>query len=228
MARLKVIFWDIDGTLIRAGGAGELAWIRALEDLYGIQVENHGISWSGQTDPHVSNRFAEKYDLPESAGEAERFFDRYAALLPAALEETQGEVLPGIPQLLEYIDQHQQIEQGLLTGNIRRGAELKLAHYGLNHYFTLGGFADGLHLRPAIAERALRLARETWDSQLASSEVLVIGDTPFDVECGRAIGARTLGVGTGFAPWESLEAAGPDFLYPDLSDVQQVLGDLDL
>ena len=228
MARLKVIFWDIDGTLIRAGGAGELAWIRALRDLYGVVVENHGISWSGQTDPHVSHRFAEKYELPSSREDLEGFFDRYAEFLPAALEETQGEVLPGIPQILECIHEHQEIEQGLLTGNIRRGAELKLTHYGLKDYFILGGFADGLYLRPEIAEQALRRARQYWDSQLEGSEVLVIGDTPFDVECGRAIGAQTMGVGTGFAPMENLEAANPDLLYPDLSDVPQVLKDLGL
>lgn len=223
MARLKAIFWDIDGTLIRAGGAGEQAWLQAMKELYGVDATMHGISWAGRTDPYISTLFFEKFDLPAEPEAVEAFLGKYVEYLPAELEETAGEVLPGVSELLEHIRDHPEVEQGLLTGNVREGAEHKLRYYGIWDYFSVGGFADGIYDRPAIARQALEAGRRAWDPDLSGPDVVVIGDTPFDIECGRAIGARTVGVGTGYCPRETLVAAEPDFYYADLTDVDRFL-----
>lgn len=221
--KIRVLLWDIDGTLIRSGGAGERAWLRALRDLFGIDAGMHGIAWAGRTDPYISRLFFEKYDLPGDDEAIHEFLRRYVEFLPEELSCAEGTVLPGVQALLHAVDEREDLHQALLTGNVIRGAEIKLTHYGLWDFFSSGGFADGIYDRPAIAQRALEAVREQWDPQLEASEVLVLGDTPFDIECGRSIGARTLGVATGYSKREELKQSQPDFFYEDLSDGAEIL-----
>ncbi len=228
MARLKAIFWDIDGTLIRSGGAGEKAWLRAMRSLYGVDATLHDFSWAGRTDPYISMLFFEKFDLPTDPEAIDAFLAKYVEYLPEELSQNNGEVLPGVRELLEHVREHAEVEQGLLTGNVREGAEHKLRHYGIGDYFSVGGYADGLYDRPAIARQAFEAGRRAWDPTLTGAEVLVIGDTPFDIQCGRSIGARTVGVGTGYCQVEALVAAEPDHYFPDLSEVGHFLEEIGL
>jgi len=223
MARLKVILWDIDGTLIRSGGAGEQAWLKALKELHGIDASMHGISWAGQTDPYISTLFFQKFQIPGTQENITRFLEKYVDHLPGELERSKGKVLPGILEILRHIDASGEVEQGLLTGNLVRGAQYKLGHFGLWKYFRIGGFADGHFERAGIAREALKKARERWGGAVEPEEILVIGDTPFDIDCGRAIGARTAGVGTGYCDWDALEARRPDYLFRDLGNVENFL-----
>lgn len=216
--KIKVLLWDIDGTLIRSGGAGERAWLEALRALYGIDAGMHGIAWAGRTDPYISRLFFEKYGLPADESAVDAFLQRYVDFLPPELERGGGMVLPGVRQILEWVAAHPELNQGLLTGNVARGAEHKLRFFGIWDFFEVGAFADGFFDRPSIARHALAEVKRHWGADIQPREILVLGDTRFDVECGRAIGARTLGVGTGYTEWEELEASQPDFLLRDLSD----------
>ena len=154
------------------------------------------------------------------------FFDTYLELLARQLPICEGHVLPGITELLERLESRPHITLGLLTGNLARGAQLKLEHYGLWKYFPFGAFADDHHDRNelGIVARARALEHTGW--QFAPSSVDVIGDTEHDVACGKAIGARTIAVATGSRPREELAKSEPDFLFDDFSQTNDVVAKL--
>ena len=215
----RVVYWDIDGTLIRGNGAGVEAWLRAWKDCFDSDVTIDGIRWAGRTDPYISLLFFEKMGMEEDRQQVSRFLDRYVDFLPEELERAEGSLLPGISGILNRVQAIPGLDQGLLTGNVERGARTKLRFFEIWDHFAFGSFADGVYDRDELAPVALELARKHVDPRLRGEDLLVVGDTPFDVQCGKVIGAQTLAVATGYAPRESLEEAAPDWLLDDLSDV---------
>lgn len=213
-----LLLWDIDGTLIASGGAGMLALETGLRNALGIEGSLADIAFAGRTDRWIVRRIFEKFSVTHTEENVTRLIDSYVAALPLALANPKARVLPGVREILAAADARDDIAQGLLTGNVRRGAQTKLGHHGLWEFFPFGGFADDGELRNEISPHALRRANEHAKVAFAPERVWVIGDTPHDIECGRVIGARTLAVATGSHSVADLAAHKPDAVFADLSD----------
>ncbi len=213
-----LLLWDIDGTLINSGGAGMRALRTALQTSFAIDGSLEDIDFAGRTDRWIMRRIFGKFGLPTTEQNFARYLDGYLAALPAELANPGARVLPGVGALLATASVHADLVQGLLTGNIRRGAEIKLGFHGLWTHFPFGAFADDGELRNDLGPHALRRAREHAGVEFAPQRVWVIGDTPHDIACGRAIGARTLALATGSHSAEVLAGHRPDAVLADLSD----------
>jgi phosphoglycolate phosphatase-like HAD superfamily hydrolase len=213
-----LLLWDIDGTLIASGGAGMHALQAGLRQALGIEGSLADIDFAGRTDRWIVRRIFEKFSVPHSEENFTRLIDSYIAALPASLLNPHARVLPGVREILAQADAREDVAQGLLTGNLRRGAQTKLGHHGLWEFFPFGGFADDGELRNDISPHALRRAHEHAKVTFAPERVWVIGDTPHDIECGRVIGARTLAVATGSHTVAQLAAHSPDAVLAHLAD----------
>ncbi len=220
---MAVCLFDIDGTLLSSGGAGQAAMEAALESTFGITAPTEGISVAGRTDRAIVSDLMRFHAVEDSEANWSRFVDAYLERLPHELASREGLILPGVEELLAELSRRESLTLGLLTGNFQRGAELKLDHYQLREYFSAGGFGDHHFDRDDVAKVALADVREKL-SLSSDVEVWVIGDTPADVKCGRAINATVVAVATGLHSIDDLEACDPDFLCEDFADVELVLG----
>jgi phosphoglycolate phosphatase len=218
---MNILLFDIDGTLISTGGAGVAAMRQAFSTLFGIS-EPQEVAFSGRTDLAIGRELLEVHSLTHNADNWSRLRDGYLGKLPQFLSDRSGRALPGVRDLLQTLSQADDIALGLLTGNVREGARLKLNHYGLFDHFAFGGFGDDHFDRNHVAECALAAAQQHLNGRSADSQVWVIGDTPLDITCARWIGARVLAVATGIHPREELARCGPDILLDDLSNVDEV------
>ena len=218
MTAARLWLFDIDGTLVDTGGAGMRALQEAAVECYG--AEGPSLDLAGSTDLGVLGGILAHFDLEHVADEEERFFASYLRRLEWNLAQGgyAGRVLPGAEELLDALARRDGITVGLLTGNIAAGAGAKMRHYGLDRHFGFGAYgcdhADRNHLGPVALERAaLHAGRE-----FSPEETLVIGDTPKDVACAKAMGARCLAVATGRFSAEQLRACGADMVVQGLDD----------
>jgi phosphoglycolate phosphatase len=218
---VRLVLFDIDGTLIHTDGAGVKAFGRALAMEFKVPADTSWASFAGRTDTALARQFFLKYAIEPTQTNFQRFFDCYAHWLAHMLSQTTGEICPGVWRLiyeLQLLPRKPVI--GLLTGNIRLGAEIKLRRFNLWEFFQTGAFADDHEDRDEIAvlarERGSRLLRE----DISGGQVVVIGDTPLDIRCGRAIGARVLAVATGSSSLAELRAHNPDWAVTDLGKVR--------
>jgi len=218
-----LLLWDIDGTLIASGGAGMRALQRALRDVFGIDGLLADIDFAGRTDMWIMREVFRKFALSATRENFERYFEGYVAALPAEMNNPQTRVLPGVREILRAATEHGGFAQGLLTGNMRRGAQLKLAHHGLWDHFAFGAFADDSEHRNELGPHAVRRALERHGVNFAADDVWIIGDTPHDIACGKIIGARTLAVATGGATLEQLREHSPTAAVQNLADTAAVL-----
>jgi phosphoglycolate phosphatase-like HAD superfamily hydrolase len=202
-----VLFWDIDGTLLTTGKAGVPAWEQAVREI--VQRDFHLASFrvAGLTDYQIAVRTFEMLEVAADEATIRRMVDRYEALLPEELPKKPGRVLPNVREILELMHGRSDVRSYLLTGNTRGGARAKLTHYNLFHYFVDGAFAEDAGDRSTIAARALKLAREA--GPVSDDGVFVVGDTPHDIQCANAIGARTVAVATGGYTLDELESHRP-------------------
>lgn len=212
-----LLLWDIDGTLLASGGAGLRALRVALRSAFGYDDTLEGLDWAGRTDRFIITQVFQRLRIPHTPENVDRFVEGYAEALPAELARSAS-VLPGVLELLQAAAARDDVVQGLLTGNLRRGAEIKLAHHGLWDFFAFGAFADDSADRNELGPHALRRAAEHAGNLFQPDRVWIIGDTPHDIACGRAIGARTLALPTGHHSAEELAAHRPDALLQDLTD----------
>lgn len=219
----KLVLFDIDGTLLTSGGAGERALRRGFRDRFGIDDDLAGIEIAGRTDSGIARQMLAAHGLPESPENLAALFDGYLHFLAKELPESPGRLLPGISPLLEALKPRSDIVLGLLTGNLARGAEIKLTHYGVWHYFEFGAYADDHHDRNQLGHFARQRAREKHGAEFPPERIFVLGDTPHDIACARAIGAKAVAIATGKFSVENLKALAPDFLFSDLGDVAAVL-----
>ena len=218
-----LLLWDIDGTLIASGGAGMRALQRALRDVFGIDGLLADIDFAGRTDMWIMREVFRKFALSATRENFERYFEGYVAALPAEMNNPQTRVLPGVREILRAATEHGGFAQGLLTGNMRRGAQVKLAHHGLWDHFAFGAFADDSEHRNELGPHAVRRALERHGVNFAADDVWIIGDTPHDIACGKIIGARTLAVATGGATLEQLREHSPTAAVQNLADTAAVL-----
>ena len=216
---MKVCLFDIDGTLVTTGKAGKDAMIDAFLSVAKLARWEHVLEVSGKTDRGI---FAELYQLhgkTVSEEDWQTFINQYLAGLAANLPNRQGRVLEGVAALLARLAQRDDVLLGLLTGNVAKGAALKLGHYGIDHYFAFGGFGDHHPNRDDVARAALAAAQSYHGAPIPSGDIYVIGDTPNDVKCARAIGAQAVAVAAGVFSVEELSAACPDLILPNLEDI---------
>lgn len=214
---LKLVLFDIDGTLIKTGGAGVKAFARAFETEFGIADGTENLKFAGRTDVSLVREFFSHQGIEPTPEHFQRFFRTYLHWLEQIILECESEICPGVPQFLRNLRALPQPPViGLLTGNIRRGAQIKLTHLNLWQEFPFGGFADDHEERDGIAAVAKQRGAERVTGPLHDDELLVIGDTPLDIKCARAIKAKVLAVGTGGSTVAELESHKPDFVTENL------------
>lgn len=222
-----VILFDIDGTLLLSGGAGQVAMERALEETFGVKELNCDIPAAGRTDRSITTDLFRHVGLEPSEARWEAFVASYFRTLPRTLVELGGHVLPGIRELLALLAARKDVTLGLLTGNFEEGAWIKLRHFELDHYFRFGGFGDNHFDRDDVARLAYDATHHHLGRRVEPQDVWVVGDTPSDVRCGKAIGAKTVAVATGMYTTDELRPHTPDELFVDFSRPSVFLSCLD-
>ena len=231
-----VLFWDIDGTLLTTQRAGVAAFDEACRHVMEIDaLDWSGLDIRGATDRGIARRALEAHGKPADDAAVDRLLGCYEARLPSRLAERDGRPLPGVVAILDRLRPRRDVVSMLLTGNTRRGASAKLARCGLAEYFVgpnggagpFGAFAEAGALRDDIARAARLLAEQTLGAPVPGERCFVIGDTPHDVSCGKAIGARTVAVATGGYNRDELSACEPWRLWeclPGPTEFEQGLG----
>ncbi|MEI8235002.1 MAG: HAD family hydrolase [Verrucomicrobiota bacterium] len=225
-AKTHLFLFDIDGTLIASGGAGEASMRLAVHDMFGVENGLQGVEIAGRTDHLITRNVFQKFGVEWTPERAAAFLDLYLAHLTVELPRKHGRLLPGIVELLEALKGRPQVAVALLTGNLERGAQIKLTHYGLWSYFEFGAYADDATDRNRLGPFAQARARKRHGVDFPPERTFVLGDTPHDITCGRVIGARTVAIATGGHTREQLAAHRPDFLFDNLADVSAVLSAL--
>lgn len=225
MKKQRLLLWDIDGTLISTGAAGHRAIELATAQRFGT-ADLDGVEIAGRTDTSIAHQVLEKYGEPITQENMKSFLELYLGLLAQELPRSHGRVMPGVLELLQRAQHRSDTILGLLTGNLQRGAQLKLEHYKLWHFFILGAFADDHHDRNQLGAFALTRVRERYGTELLPDQVDVIGDTGHDIACGKAFGARTIAIATGSWSRSRLAECQPDFLFDDFSDIEEVISTL--
>jgi phosphoglycolate phosphatase len=214
---VRLVLFDIDGTLIRTGGAGVKAFAKTFASEFNAVDGFEQLKFAGRTDTGLVREFFSLHQIEPTPENFARFFERYVFWLDQMLRESRTEVCPGVWDFLHGLQRLAQPPLlGLLTGNIRLGAEIKLRHLNLWNVFETGAFADDHEDRDHIAAVARQRGSRILGTELNGNEVVVVGDTPHDIRCGRAIGAKVLGVATGGNKLDDLQALRPDWALPDL------------
>lgn len=227
----RLILFDIDGTLLSAGGAPRRAFRRALKEFFGTEGAAARDRFAGKTDPQIL------HDLMRAAGfdeahvdeRADDFFAFYLTRLEAELaSETRHRLYPGVAGLIPALAADSRVTLGLVTGNVEPGARIKLEHFGLWERFELGAYGSDHRDRNRLVPIAVERAAAVTGRHFAGSEVVVVGDTPADVACARAAGARAVAVATGVHSAAELAAHGPDALLETLAGGPALAAALDL
>jgi phosphoglycolate phosphatase-like HAD superfamily hydrolase len=214
---VRLVLFDIDGTLIRTGGAGVKAFAKTFASEFNAADGFERLKFAGRTDFSLVREFFTFHQIAPTPGNFKRFFERYVFWLDHILRDSKTEVCPGVWELVRELQALPQAPLlGLLTGNIRLGAEIKLRHFNLWDVFQTGGFADDHEERDRIAAVARQRGSRVLGENLRGDQVVVIGDTPHDIRCARAIGAKALAVATGGAKLGELELHQPNWAMPDL------------
>ena len=221
----KLLLFDIDGTLLATGGAGIRALELAARETFG-DGDLSVVEIAGRTDSGITRQLLAHHGHAVTPESVATFLDRYVVHLTRLLPLTDGRLLPGIVALLDALKGRPDCVLALLTGNLARGAELKLAHYGVWHYFEFGAYADDHHDRNELGPFAIARALERHGIDFPPERIYVLGDTPHDIACARAIGARAVAIATGGHTRAELAAHAPDLLFDDLSDIAAVLAAL--
>ena len=217
-----VVLWDIDQTLVRTGGAGSAAMDLAFAEIYGIEDAFGRVEFSGRTDYAIFHDalYFNQVSLENYEVQLERFRDVYLRHLAQQLPEKEGMILPGVLDLIEALEVASQ-PQGIATGNFEGGARLKRTHFGLDARLSCGAYGDRTAVRSELVAEAALAVRTLHGA--ANGRVVVIGDTPLDIEAARANGFLSLAVATGRHTVDELQSAGANRAVMDLSDTPYAL-----
>jgi len=219
---MKLLLFDVDGTLLKTQGVGRSAVCQAAKDVFAIEEDLIGITVAGNTDDRILSDILSKHGLTPTQENIDRFKEGYLERLSENLRTRPGYVLPGIGELLDAIDAIPWAK-GLLTGNIERGARIKLGSYGLSNRFEFGAYSDDSTDRNELGPFAKKRAEARYGRTFDPKDIFVIGDTPRDIACGRAFGAQTVAVATGQYRSEELMMHEPDFLFEDFASTAETL-----
>lgn len=224
---MQIILFDIDGTLISTAGAGQSAMDVVSAETGTRAGDTAKLKYAGRTDKSIIRDHLQEFGIAETRENYLAYRERFLEKLPEHLAARPGHVLPHVEPTLQRL-RGESFELGLITGNMRSAARMKLAHYGLANYFftrsngaaradAMGGFGDDHFERDDMAREALCDVRAWLGVHIEAAQIWVVGDTPRDVQCARAIGANVLAVATGSYSYEELRATEPDLLSPDLA-----------
>ena len=218
----RLLLFDIDGTLVR-GGPAKRAFELAMEMVFGTAGPIDSHDFSGKTDPQIARELLRAEGLPDPQIDAGfgPLWRKYLGELESRLAEMPMTLLPGVRPLLDHLSGMDGVALGLLTGNIVDGARMKLGSVGLMDYFPVGGFGSDSEVREDLTAVAIRRANRAWGTDFPASSVVVVGDTPRDVACGKYGGTRTVAVATGRFDSEKLAATGPDRVLENLGDLAE-------
>lgn len=221
---MKLLLFDIDGTLLRTDGAGTRAANRAFEKIYGVKDAMTKIDAAGKTDPIILKEiFQNEFQRDYAHEEAQELYRHYVPFLEEETQNSETVVMPGIPELLESLSPRDDMLLGVATGNIEKGAWIKLRSGGLEKHFQFGGYGSDSHIREHLILKAYERAQTHIGHSTEIKSRFVIGDTPYDINHGRAAGAITVAVATGGYSRSDLEEHNPDYLFDDLSDLDMVV-----
>ena len=217
---VRLVLFDVDGTLVHTGRAGSQAFAKTFATEFNARDGIDKIKFAGRTDVNLVREFFGFHNIPATPENFQRFFGSYVFWLDQIVAQSNGEICRGVSGFLNDLRArpHPPV-LGLLTGNIRLGAEIKLRRYGLWDFFATGAFADDHEDRNHIAAAALERGRRVLGKNLRPEEIVVVGDTPFDIRCGKFIGAKVLAVATGGAKLDELKRHQPHWAVEDLTRV---------
>jgi phosphoglycolate phosphatase len=222
----RLLLFDIDGTLLSAGGAGARALLGAMREVYGQSGAAEGVRMGGRTDPEIVHTLLSGAGMERAEVEAglDLLWERYPARLAEEVARGGVRALPGVPALLERVEARGgETVLGLLTGNVEAGARIKLEAAGLAFdRFRVGAFGSDHWRRDRLPEVAAARAEARIGVRYRGKEIVIVGDTPFDISCGAHLGVRTVATATGTHSPDELAACAPDYLFDDLSEVEAV------
>jgi phosphoglycolate phosphatase-like HAD superfamily hydrolase len=223
---MRLILFDIDGTLIQAHGAGHRSLVRAMHDVFGTAGPHDDYDWRGKTDPQIVCDLLRHAGIPDrviATGLAD-CFDRYRRYLEETLANGHRvDVLPGVAGVLEALRARREALVGLLTGNVEAGAIAKLRPTGLLPFFRIGAYGSDDADRRRLPAIARDRANAVTGHPIGFAEIVIIGDTPLDVDCARACGAQAVAVATGQHSVAELAVCDADAVFADLADVESVI-----
>jgi phosphoglycolate phosphatase len=225
---VKLVLFDIDGTILLTAGAGRRAIVAAISEEVGSSTGLHNVRFDGKTDPQIVTELLEAAGRtgPHQADRVKSLCARYVDLLERELQLSTSPttIMPGVLPLLDRLETEEGVVIGLLTGNLADGAVLKLRSAGLDpKRFRVGAYGSDAAHRPELPPIAARRAAPFFGRVPSGSEVVIIGDTPADITCGECISARAVAVATGAYSVSDLEACGPHAVFENLSDTDRVL-----
>ena len=223
---MRLVLFDIDGTLLREGIAPKIAFARALRETYDTTGPIGEFKFAGMTDPECVTEIMRLAGIRDEVifGRRSECLRRYVDHLRVEMQNHDGaRLFPGVRELLERLNKLDDVLVGLLTGNILRGAELKLRRWNLEPYFRFGAYGDDHENRSVLAQIALEKARSLVGRPFTGADTTVVGDTPRDVICARAIGARAVVVATGQVARVELSGSKPDALLDSFENHEAAL-----
>lgn len=221
----RLVLFDIDETMISSDGAGRRAIARVLNENYGVPEEAMNIPMSGKTDPQILREIFQscnKEDVFE--GQTEHILELYLGVLEEEIHRSRYYIIhEGVVELLDALVQEERAYLGLLTGNIQRGAHMKLHRFDLLRFFPIGAFGSDSANRLDLPAVACERASKHFQVQFQPNEVVIIGDAINDILCAKGFGAISIAVNTGRTTWAELEAQNPDYLFKTLKNTGEIL-----
>ncbi len=222
----RLVLFDIDGTILDAGGTAAKAFLAALLEVFGTSPSRNGYSFGGKTDPQIARDLLSRAGIEEEAIDRglPHVWDSYLTRLERECLPDQVSVYPGVAGLLDHLHDEPGAVLGLLTGNLREGARLKLAAARVDFdRFVAGAYGSDHHDRRNLPVIAIDRAESRVGKRFEGKEIVIVGDTPFDISCGEHLGVRTIAVATGSYGAAELAACKPDYLFDSLERTDEVL-----
>ena len=224
-ANLNLLLFDVDGTLLRSAGAGRDSMNLSFKKVFDIENGFDGIEMMGRTDPSILKEALKNNRLVWDEARVDLFRNTYFQTLEKEIERPRNGkgLCPGIQKLLQILEKRPDVVLGLLTGNWKSSAFIKLRHFSIDHYFKIGAFADDSEKRDELAPYAIKRLEEAYRVSIQSSQVYVIGDTPLDIQCARPHRVRTIAVATGFHSITELETEKPDYIFENFRHPEKLV-----
>ena len=222
---MKILLFDIDGTLLLSGGAGIRAMNEAFYLVFGKKDALINIKLAGRTDTSIIEDALKETNIPFDTEKFEYYKSVYYDLIAKEIRgpSNNKRLMPGIKELIPLLAERRGVYLGLLTGNWEKSGRIKIGHFGLNEYFPFGAFANDSGVRNELLPYAIKRFIEKYNVVPEPDEIFVIGDTPADIKCAKPHGAKAVAVGASIYTVEQLKEHDPDFLFPDLSDIDHVM-----